>query len=110
MRNLRVWNSAVLGVYGVSILLLACLFFAHELRYTPYQGSHLSEDFMVRFSAFWFVSFLLTILVYLFNLSLNYLWLPRAEKNEALQAGKLIFSLGLVGALIAVIIFSVLTS
>ena len=109
MRNLRVWNGAVLGIYGVTILLLACLFFAHELRYAPYHGSSLSEDFMVRFTAFWFVSFLVTILVYLVNLSLNHLWLPPAEKNEALQAGKLIFSMGMVGAMVAAIIFSVMT-
>jgi hypothetical protein len=108
MRNLRVWNSVVLGVYGLSLILLAYLFFAHELRVSPYQGSRLSEDFIFRFSVFWFTSFLLTIMVYLLNLSLNYLWLPHVEKNFALQAGKLMFGAGLLGAIIVMILYSVI--
>ncbi|MHC2990929.1 hypothetical protein OB13_04775 [Pontibacter sp. HJ8] len=108
MRNLRVWNSVVLGAYALSLILLAYLFFAQELHVSPYQGSGLSEDFIVRFSAFWFISFLLTIMVYLFNLSLNYLWLPKPEKNVAFQAGKLMFGAGLLGAMIVMLLYSVL--
>ncbi len=101
MKNLRVWNSAVLGGYALSLLLLAYFFFAHELHISPYNGAFLPEDFMLRFSAFWFISFLLTIIVYLLNLNLNYLWLPRAEKIVATQVGKLMLAVGLFTALFA---------
>lgn len=97
----------VLGGYTLTLLVLAYyFFFTHELRIFSYRSHLLSEDFMVRFSAFWFISFLLTIMVYLLNLSLNYLWLPRAEKTTALLAGKLILGLGLLGALVAILLFS----
>ncbi|WP_018479048.1 hypothetical protein [Pontibacter roseus] len=109
MRNLRVLNSVVLGAFGFSLVLLAYLFFAHELRYSPYQQGYLSNDFIFRFSAFWFISFLLTILVYLLNLSLNYLRLPRAEKDVAMLAGKLIFGAGLFGAVVVMVLFSFLS-
>lgn len=102
MKNLRVWNSAVLGGYALSLLLLAYFFFAQELRTNPYGGALPPEDFMLRFAAFWFVSFLLSIMVYLLNLSLNYLRLPRSEKVVAIQAGKLILAVGLFTALFAV--------
>jgi hypothetical protein len=102
MKNLRIWNSAVLGSYAFALLLLAYFFFAHELHIGPYEGALLPEDFMLRFSAFWFISFLLTIMVYLLNLNLNYLWLPRGEKIVATQVGKLILAVGLFTALFAV--------
>jgi hypothetical protein len=104
MKNLRVWNGAVLGMYALLLLLLAYFFFAHELHFMSYNNALLSEDFMLRFTAFWFISFLLTIMVYLLNVSLNYLWLPRAEKSVAIQAGKLILAMGLFAALSAFLI------
>ncbi|SIT93479.1 hypothetical protein [Pontibacter indicus] len=102
MKNLRVWNAAILGSYALALLLLAYFFFAHELHRISYEANLLSEDFMLRFCAFWFISFLLTVMVYLFNLNLNYLWLPRAEKIVAVQAGKLILAVGLAAAFFAV--------
>ncbi|MBD1397144.1 hypothetical protein H9Q13_08215 [Pontibacter sp. JH31] len=97
-KNLRLWNSAVLVGYAFLLVLLAFVFFSPEIETAPYRKPYLSVDFIVRFSAFWFVSFLLTILVYLSNISLNYLWLPRADKLVAVRAGKLILGLGLTGA------------
>lgn len=104
MKNLRVWNSAILVSYALVLLLLAYFFFAHELHLISYEATFLSEDFMLRFVAFWFISFLLTVMVYLLNLSLNYLWLPRAEKTVAMQAGKLILAVGLSAAFFAVVL------
>ncbi|EJF11053.1 hypothetical protein I0P70_05770 [Pontibacter sp. FD36] len=104
MKNLRVWNGAILAAYAMALLLLAYFFFAHELHLISYEATLLSEDFILRFFAFWFISFLLTIMVYLLNLSLNYLWLPRPEKVVAMQAGKLILAMGLSAALFAVVI------
>lgn len=110
MRNLRVWNSAVLVGYAFLLILLAYFFFSHEILIVPYREPDLSEDFIVRFSAFWFISFLLTIMVYLLNLSLNYLWLPRAEKIVALRAGKLILGMGLLGATIVLTVLTFLNT
>lgn len=110
MRNLRVWNSAVLGGYAFILILLAYFFFSYEIRVLPYRDNYLSEDFIVRFSAFWFISFLLTIMVYLLNLSLNYLWLPRSEKVAALKAGKLTLGVGLLGATILLTLFYILSA
>ncbi|MBX0332143.1 hypothetical protein K3G39_02730 [Pontibacter sp. HSC-14F20] len=104
MKNLRVWNGAILGTYALALLVLAYFFFAHELYLISYEPTLLSDDFILRFFAFWFISFLLTIMVYLLNLSLNYLWLPRSEKIVAMQAGKLILAVGLSAAFFAVVI------
>ena len=90
--------------YALALLLLAYFFFAHELHLISYRANILSEDFILRFFSFWFISFLLTIMVYLINLSLNYLWLSRSEKIEAMQAGKLILAVGLSAAFFAVVI------
>ena len=107
MKNLRVWNGAILGTYALALLLLAYFFFAHELHRISYDATLLSEDFMLRFCAFWFISFLLKVIVYLFNLNLNYFWLPRAEKIVAMQAGKLILAVGLSAAVLAVVLVTV---
>lgn len=106
MKNLRVWNGAILVSYALALLLLAYFFFAHELHLISYEATFLSGDFMLRFFAFWFISFLLTVMVYLVNLSLNYFWLPRAEKTVAMQAGKLILAVGLSAAFFAVVLVS----
>ncbi|WP_299701892.1 hypothetical protein [uncultured Pontibacter sp.] len=106
MKNLRVWNSVVLGMYALALLLLAYFFFSHEWHLVSYRNALLSDDFILRFSAFWFISFLLTIMVYLLNLSFNYLWLPRTEKIVAIQAGKLILAVGLSAAFFTVVIVS----
>lgn len=106
MKNLRVWNGAVLVLYTAVLLLLAYFFFAYELQFISYDNALLSDDFMLRFSAFWFISFLLTIMVYLLNISLNYLWLPRGEKIVAMQAGKLMLAIGLSAAFFTVVIIT----
>lgn len=93
-----------MGVYALILLLLAYLFFGYEWHFISYRNALLSDDFILRFSAFWFISFLLTVMVYLLNLSFNYLWLPRAEKAVAIQAGKLILAMGLSAAFFAVVI------
>jgi hypothetical protein len=108
LKNLRVWSSVVLGGYAMALLLLAYFFFAYELQLISYGDSHLSEDFIIRFTAFWFISFLLTIMVYLLNLSLNYVWLPRSEKIVAVRAGKAILSLGLLAAIFIMVFISLL--
>ncbi|PKV63031.1 hypothetical protein [Pontibacter ramchanderi] len=104
MKNQRLWNGAILGVYAVALLLMAYFFFAHELQLVSYEATFLSDDFILRFFAFWFISFLLTIMVYLLNLSLNYFWLPRSEKIVAMQAGKLTLAVGISAAFFAVVL------
>jgi hypothetical protein len=105
MLKIRLQYGVVLLAHTVSLFFLAYLFFTKDLYAYPSPNEGLSVDFTLRFTAFWFISFLLTLLLYLLYLSASATWLPALEKQRALRAGRLVFSMGMTAALIVMLTF-----
>ncbi|MFD2247219.1 hypothetical protein [Pontibacter ruber] len=108
MIKLRLQYGVVILAHTISLFVLAYLFFTKDLYayHSPDEG--LSVDFTLRFAAFWFISFLVTLLLYLIYLGTSSAWLPAHEKQRALSMGKLLFSLGMSAALIVLFTFFML--
>lgn len=90
-------NRLILFVYGCLLLCLASYFVIREYRLPYLLENELPFLFLVRFGAFWFVSLMLAVVLYLGHLSYHYLLLKEPDKALARRAGLLTFWLGVAG-------------
>ena len=105
MLKIRLQYGVVLLAHTVSLFFLAYLFFTKDFYAYHSPGQGLSVEFALRFTAFWFISFLVTLLLYLLYLSASAAWLPALEKQRALRMGRLLFSFGMTAALLVLLTF-----
>ncbi|MCC9165764.1 hypothetical protein LN893_02790 [Pontibacter sp. XAAS-A31] len=93
--------------YTGFLVLLACLFLMVDTSLFNRLQGQLPNTFMVRFAFFWFLSFILTLCVFLCNLNYNYIGLPLNDKIVSLRVCKLLLALGVVmGATFSILFFT----
>lgn len=97
MRKLLESNRLVLFVYGCLLLCLASYFVIREHRLPHLLENKLPLLFLIRVAAFWFVSLMLAVVLYLVYLSYYSLVLKEPDKVLAKRVGILIFWLGVAG-------------
>ncbi|MEJ8755975.1 hypothetical protein WG947_03125 [Pontibacter sp. H259] len=103
MRKLLESNRLLLCVYACLLLSLASFFIFREQRLSYLTDHKLPFLFLVRFGAFWFVSFMLAIVFYLAYLSYQPMLLKKPDKVLARRLGFYTFWLG-IGIGVAVLV------
>jgi hypothetical protein len=99
-------NRLLLFVYGCLLLCLASYFVIREHRLPHLLENKMPFLFLIRFSAFWFVSLMIALILYLLQLSCSYLLLKERDKALARRAGFITFWLGVAGGSgVALLIF-----
>jgi hypothetical protein len=97
MRRLIESNRLLLFVYACLLLCLASYFVIREHRLPHLLENKVPFLFLIRISAFWFVSLMIALILYLLQLSCSYLLLKERDKALARRAGFLTFWLGVAG-------------
>lgn len=107
MRQRNYQYSALLISLYASVLMGVAAYFLAPGKLQPH---FLQDDvpivFMLRFGTFWFCSFVLAILVYLFQVRRQSLAMSKLDRHRVVRFGAYAFSLGtLVAAVVASTLF-----
>jgi hypothetical protein len=97
----RYYSFCLLLLHAALLLFLGFYFLAREEHLLFSMRQQLPLQFMLRFSAFWFISFVFTLLVFLLHIQHFQVQIPEVERSLAVQVGKYAFSLGAGAAVIA---------
>lgn len=102
VRNYKLINAGIIASYTAILVALAVSFLVSDQSLLYRMHYDLPLMFMVRFSAFWFLSFVLALSIFMYHLNANYINIPVSDKLYALRLGKLALWLGLLGGVLAV--------
>lgn len=108
MRNNKLINAGIIAAYTAILIALAVSFLIADQSLLLRMHYDLPLMFMVRFSAFWFLSFVLALSIFLYHLDANYINIPTSDKLYALRLGKLALWIGLIGGVLAVTFYFLL--
>lgn len=100
VQNSRYYSFCLLLLHAALLLFLSFYFLVREDYLLHFLQQKLPLQFLLRFCAFWFVSFVFTLSVFLFYVQRYQLQIPAVERSYALLAGKYAFSIG-AGAAVA---------
>lgn len=108
MRNTKLLNAGIIAAYTAVLIALAVSFLIADQSLLYRMHYELPLMFMVRFSAFWFLSFVLALSIFLYHLDANYINIPTSDKLYALRLGKLALWVGIAGGVLAVTFYFLL--
>lgn len=100
VQNSQYYSFCLLMLYAALLLFLSFCFLAREDYLLNFLQQKLPLQFLLRFCAFWFVSFVFTLSVFLLYVQRYQLRIPAVERSYAIQAGKYAFSIGAGAAVI----------
>lgn len=106
MRQQAQYIFLILSLYGSILMALAAFFLVSEpLLLENLHYYNLPLGFLMRFSVFWFCSFLFSLIFVLFYMRHQAHVIPEFEKRQALRFGAYAFSLGTVAAVVVASLF-----
>lgn len=94
MQLSQYYRFLLLGLYGSLLLAAAAYFFTPDPKLLQQLSYRLPLKFMLQLSTFWFGSFVLAILFFLFHLKRLSFFISDAEQNYALRMGRRLFGMG----------------
>jgi len=94
VQNSRYYSFCLLMLHAALLLFLSYNFLTREDHLLYYLQQKLPLQFLLRFCAFWFVSFIFTLTVFLVYVQRYQLQIPAVERSYAILAGKYAFSFG----------------
>ena len=94
MQNTRYYSFCLLMLHAALLLFLSFYFLVREDYLLQFLQQELPLQFLLRFCAFWFASFVFTFSVFLVYVHRYQLQMPAVERSYALQAGRFAFSIG----------------
>ncbi|MFT2007963.1 hypothetical protein ACMA1I_04745 [Pontibacter sp. 13R65] len=108
MKRLRVPITVIVSAYGSILLLLAAIFLMRDQTLHSLQTT-LPLTFLMRFGAFWFISFLLAVIIYLVNLNLNYMGIPATQRKHGTRLGTFVLGAGSLFLMVALLLLTYLS-
>jgi hypothetical protein len=100
MQISRYYSFCLFLIHTSLLLFLGFYFMAREEQLLFSMQQQLPLPFMLRFTAFWFISFVFTLLVFLLHIQRFRAQIPVTERRHAILVGKYAFSIGAGAAMV----------
>ncbi|MDX5422938.1 MAG: hypothetical protein LPK07_04740 [Hymenobacteraceae bacterium] len=97
--------KTLLTIYICLLLGLGSFFLMQDPKVLVRMQEKLPLIFLMRFAAFWFISMVLALILFLVHVRLNDIYLSDSEIALSAKVGKFVFAAGAATALVCICVF-----